>query len=123
MPKPYPMELRERVVTAWMEGGSTQREVADRFVVGLPTVGRWVARQRETGSVKPSAMGGAHRPYVVDEAGGALILEMLECVPDRTLPEICEAYAGATGVKVSPQTMSDTVRRIGLTRKRGLFGG
>jgi hypothetical protein len=31
-------------------------------------------------------------------------------------------YGDRTGVTVSPQTMSDTVRRLGYTRKKGPYG-
>lgn len=120
MPKPYAMELRERVVSA-VDGGMTQDEAAEVFSVGLKTVNRWVARRRETGSIRPSPMGGAHRACIVDEPGAALIRDILECVPDSTLRELCLWYESERGVRVSPQTMSDTVRRLNLTRKRGLF--
>ena len=123
MPHPYAQELRERVVKAWQEGELTQKEVAERFSVGQQTVVRWVARLRRTGSLDPGQMGGARRPYVVDEDGAVVIRSLLDCVPDMTLPEVCSAYEEARGVRVSPQTMSDTVRRLGYTRKRGPSAG
>ena len=123
MPQPYPKELRERVVNTWLEGTATQEEVAERFCVGLQTVVRWVGRLRTTGSLDPSPMGGARRPYVVDEAGLAMVREIIECVPEITLPELCTAYQEERGVRVSPQTMSDTVRRTGLTKKKRSSAG
>lgn len=123
MPQAYPRELRERVVNAWKAGGLTQKEVAERFSVGQQTVVRWVARLRKTGSVDPAPMGGARRPHVVDEAGAVLVRSLLDCVPDMTLPELCAVYDESRGVRVSPQTMSDSVRRLGYTRKRGSSAG
>ena len=123
MPHPYPKELRERVVNAWNAGGVTQKEVAERFEVGQQTVVRWVSRLRRTGSLAPAISGGARRPYVVDEAGAEVIRGVLDCILDTTLPELCALYEESTGVRVSPQTMSDTVRRLGYTRKRGFSGG
>ena len=123
MPGPYPKELRERVIEAWLAGGSTQAEIAKRFMVGQQTVVRWVGRHRATGSVAPEPMGGAHRPYVVDEAGAAIIRDVLDCVPDTTLSELCELYEESRGIRVSSQTMSDTVRRLGYTQKKGSSGG
>lgn len=119
MPAPYPKELRERVVNAWLTGGNTQKEIADRFSVGQQTVVRWVGRLRRTGSVDPFPSGGARRPYVVDEEGAVMVRGFLDCLLDTTLPELCAAYEESQGVIVSPQTMSDTVRRLGYTRKRG----
>lgn len=121
MPEPHPMALRERAVAAWTNGEGSQREIAKRFSIGLASLGRWISLKRETGTLEPLPMGGAHRPYVVDKVGEAIILGIFKQAPDRTLPEVCEAYKEATGITVSPQTMSDTVRRIGLTRKKGLF--
>lgn len=123
MPRPYPKELRERVVNAWLEGALSQREVAERFSVGQQTVVRWVGRRRATGSVEPAPMGGARRPYAVDEDGAVLIRDIIDCVLDITLPELCAAYEEARGVTISPQTMSDTVRRLGYTKKKPSSGG
>ena len=122
MPAAYPKELRDRVLSAWKQGDATQLKIAQRFDVANQTVVRWVALFRRTGSVAPAAMGGANRPYMVDEDGAALVRGILDCNLDTTLPEICAAYEEARGVRVSPQTMSDTVRRLGYTRKRGSSG-
>jgi len=113
------MELRERVINAWKKGDATQLEIAKRFDLGSQTVVRWLSRFRRTGSVEPSAMGGARRAYIVDEEGATLVREILDCNLDSTLPEVCALYEEVRGVRVSPQTMSDTVRRLGYTRKRG----
>lgn len=119
MPAPYPKELRTRVLKAWLNGEGSNKELAVRFMIGKATVDRWISRYRRTGSVEPDPMGGARRPYVVDEQGGQVILDVLDSVPDCTLAELCEMYFESRGVRVSPQTMSDTVRRLGYTRKRG----
>lgn len=121
MPRPYSMDLRERVVNACKEGGSAQREVAERFGVGLQTVVRWVGRERRTGSVAPSPMGGGRHSHLVDEAGATLLRDILDCVPDTTLRDLSEVYEESRGVRISTQTMSDTVRRLGYTRKKGSF--
>lgn len=119
MAKPYPIELRERVVDAWLKGDLTQEEVAKRFSVCSQSVVRWVGRLRATGTAALAAMGGAHRPYQVDPAGAEILCGIIDCLPDSTLPELCSIYLERTGIVVSPQTLSDTVRRLGYTRKRG----
>ena len=60
MPKPYSMDLRERVVSA-VDGGLSRREAASRFGVGVSTAIGWVRRFRETGSVAPGQMGATSR--------------------------------------------------------------
>lgn len=123
MPKPHSVELRERVLKARKEEGETQASAARRFMVGVATVARWESRYRETGSVERASMGGAHRRHVVDQEGEQMIRGALDGAPDSTLPDLCGMYLELRGVVVSPQTMSDTVRRLGYTRKRGSSGG
>lgn len=119
MPRAYPKELRERVVQAWEDGEGSFKILGKRFKVGEATVDRWVALKRETGSVEPRKAGGARRAYKVDAVGEQFIRETLEALPDSTHPELCAAYLEVFDVVISPQTMSDTVRRLGYTRKRG----
>lgn len=64
MPKPYSMDLRERVVAAVETGGLSRRQAAAQFHVAPSTVGNWVGRVRQTGSVAPGQMGG-HRPRTI----------------------------------------------------------
>ena len=47
--KPYSQDLRERVIKA-IDDGHTRGEVAMLFDIGIATVGRYVKRQRRTGS-------------------------------------------------------------------------
>jgi len=118
--RPYPRELRERVVSAYEGGEGSFAELGRRFMIGEATVNRWVSIKRRSGDVAPKPMGGS-RGFLVDEEGERLIRTMLEGVPDLTLVEVCEAYWEQRSVAISPQTMSDTVRRLGFIRKRGSF--
>lgn len=122
MPSPYPKELRTRVIAAWRAGSGSMKAIGERFDVAERTVARWVVRVSERGSVDPLPSGGQRRPFVVDAAGADYIRETLHLIPDLTLPELCDLYLQCRGVTVSPQTMSDTVRRLGYTRKKGLSG-
>lgn len=119
MPAPHPVALRKRVVEAWEDGEGSFESLAERFKVGEASVNRWVSLKRRTGEVVPMPMGGNRRKHIVDEKGEAFLLDILREVADSTLVELCAAYLDEFDVVVSPQTMSDTVRRLGLTRKRG----
>ena len=57
MGKPYSDDLRERVVAA-IESGHTREEVAELYNMALSTVGGFIKRKRETGSVSPGKFGG-----------------------------------------------------------------
>jgi transposase len=63
-------------------------------------------------------MGGAHRPLKVDAEGQQFLRDTLAALPDSTLPELSAAYEEVFEIKVSPQTLSDTVRRMGYTKKK-----
>lgn len=123
MPSPHPDALRERVVAAYEAGEGSYKEIAERFSVGEASVSRWLRLARENGSVAPSPMGGSRRPFVVGPEHEGTLRELIDCNLDCTLKELSEAFKAATGITVSQQTMSDTVRRLGYTRKRGLSAG
>ncbi|PNJ91652.1 helix-turn-helix domain-containing protein, partial [Cylindrospermopsis raciborskii] len=53
MPKPYSIDLRNRVIVAWVAQEGSQRQLAERFKVSLSFVRNLVRRYRETGQVEP----------------------------------------------------------------------
>src|SRR5258708_40269684 len=57
MGKPYSDDLRERVVAA-IEAGHSRVKVAELYNMALSTVGGFIKRKRETGSVSPDKLGG-----------------------------------------------------------------
>jgi transposase len=115
------MPLRERVVSAWENGEGSFAELGLRFQVGEASVNRWVSQKRRTGRLEPKPMGGSHRKRLVDEKGEAFLREAIQEKADHTLIELCEKYLDKFDVVVPPQTMSRTVQRLGVTRKRGSF--
>lgn len=119
MAKPYPIELRERVIAAYENGEGSFRELGERFLVGEATVNRWVSRKRRTGTVAASAMGGRRRAFAVDAKGEAFIEWVLAEVPDSSAVELVAAYQEEFGVSVSQSSMKRTLHRLGYTRKRG----
>jgi transposase len=121
VPKPYPKELRERVVAAYHRNEGTYEALALRFSVGPATVDRWLARFRRSGTIEPSAMGGARRERKVDAAGEKFIADVLAEVPDTSMDELAEAYRDEFGVSMHKATMARSVGRMGYTRKRGVY--
>src|SRR5258708_15264961 len=57
MGKPYSDDLRERVVAS-IEAGHSRMKVAELYNMALSTVGGFIKRKRETGSVSPDKFGG-----------------------------------------------------------------
>ncbi|OBU77498.1 helix-turn-helix domain-containing protein [Cylindrospermopsis raciborskii S07] len=62
MPKPYSIDLRNRVIVAWVAQEGSQRQLAERFKVSLSFVRNLVRRYRETGQVEPKQCGGYEKP-------------------------------------------------------------
>ena len=121
MPGPHPLALRERVVEAYENGEGTILELARRFKVGEASVNRWLSRKRKTGSVEPSAMGGARRPRIIQDEGEKFLEQVLQDVPDSTLAELTLAYQEEFGVSVSAETVRKALKNMGYTKKKANF--
>lgn len=111
----YSLDLRQRIIVA-LEAGQPVGEVASRFAVSSRTVRRYRQRWRDEGSV--SARTSPGRPPLIlpeqHEALRALVLAM----PDATLSDYCQHWAGATGVVVSEATLCRVLQNLELTRKK-----
>ena len=87
MGKPYSDDLRERVVAA-IEAGQTRVKVAKLYNMALSTVGGFIKRKRETGSVSPDKFGG-YKTFTLEPYTGQ-VKELVAEQPDRELaPLFC----------------------------------
>ena len=73
MPSALSVDQRERVV----EAGSSRRQAAERFGVGMASAIRWRARFRDEGEIAPKPAGGDRSPPALEaHAGRAWISAM-----------------------------------------------
>ena len=86
MPRPYSIDLRERVIGAVAEGQSV-RAVGEIFAVSPSFVAKLAQRWRRSGSIDPLKSGGDRRSGAV-EAQLDWLLQTIEATPDLTLREI-----------------------------------
>jgi transposase len=114
MVRPYSNDLRERAVSAVVQGQST-RAVAEQFGVAVSSVVKWSRRYRQTGSVAPGKMGG-HRKRVL-EPHRAFIAERMAQTPHLTIHGLKDELV-ARGVKVSHNAVWEFLRREGLRFKK-----
>jgi transposase len=114
MGKPYSDDLRERVVAA-IESGDTREEVAELYNMALSTVGGFIKRKRETGSVSPDKFGG-YKTFSL-EPHTDLVRELVAQQPDRTLAELRDRLAKEQ-VTVSQSAISRFLHHINLTFKK-----
>jgi transposase len=117
MGKPYSNDLRERVVAA-IEAGHTRKEVADLFSLALSTIGGFIKRKRETGSVRPDKFGG-YKTFSL-EPHADLVKEFVAEQPDITLAEL-QVRLAKENVKVSHSAISRFLHHIKLTFKKRLY--
>lgn len=114
MPKAYSMDLRERVA-AEREDGMTTSEAAEAFDCCPAWVRRLMQRQRETGTLAPIQRKAPDQRKLNDDDRHQ-IREFLAKKPDATLAELAEHL----GNKVSQSTVSRTLAKMDLPRKKSL---
>ncbi len=113
--KPYPIELRERVVASVVKEGLSRNQAAERFGVGVSTAIRWVRRFLKTGSVAPSKIGGYRQKSIKGEDREWLLTRMKE--KDFTLRGLVAELA-ERGLKVDYKTMWNFVHAEKLSFKK-----
>ncbi|MCB9683338.1 MAG: transposase [Alphaproteobacteria bacterium] len=117
MPKALSLDLRTRVVQAYLNGTETQQQVADRFGVGVASLVRWLRLQRESGSLKPRPSDGAPAPKL--DANGLQVLAGLVAEQnDLTNAEYAMQLEDLLGITVSRSTVIRAFKRLGYTRKK-----
>lgn len=119
MPRPYSIDLRERVVSAVEEGGMSRRGAAAHFGVGVSTVIKWVRRFHRTGSVEPDQMGG-YRPVLLAAHRDFVHARFAE-KPELTLRGLQQDLADQ-GVKISYGAIWDFVHAEDLSFKKNRGG-
>lgn len=114
MPRPYSLDLRERVVGA-VEQGRSCRSVAELFDVSVSSVVKWSQRARESGSPAAKPMGSKLKRKLLDER--EWIVGRLSEVPDITLRALV-AELQARGVEASYGSLWRLLRDEGISFKK-----
>ena len=114
MTRPYSIDLRKRAV-ALVEGGQSRHQVAKLFQVGVSSVIRWCARQRDSGTCAAKPMGGHRRPILLTERDW--LLTRLSVAPDLTVRGLLREL-GDRGVNVSYGALWAFLAAEGLTFKK-----
>jgi transposase len=115
MGRPYSLDLRERVIAA-IEGGTSTRQAAARFSIGIATAGAWARLKRATGEVAPAKQG-KPKGSVLDEHA-EFIVALIEEAPDITLKEIAERLEEDRGMRVVSTAVWKFLDRHDLTHKK-----
>src|ERR1700691_5201597 len=115
MPKPYSIDLRERVVS-YVEAGHSRRGAAAHFSVSASFVVNFIRAFGERGGVAPKALGGWRHSKL--DPHRVFILRRVAEKDDITMPELAAELLAASGVKADPASLSHWLIRNGLSFKK-----
>lgn len=115
--KPISNDLRARIVEVYEEGQLSYAKVAERFRVSEGSVKNFVKQWRETRTIvpKPAANG---KTFLIDATGEDVLRGLIEGKTDLSQMELREQLAEETGCLVSQPTISRTLQRLNVTRKK-----
>ena len=119
MPQALSNDLRERVV-AFVEAGNSCNEAARHFDTSVSFAVNLMALFRETGSVKPRAVGGRRHGKL--DAAGEFLVGFVNRKPDVTMPELAAALLAEEDLKAAPQSLSRWLIKKGFSFKKNAAG-
>ncbi len=115
----YSEDLRQKVVQA-LGRGISKSQAARLFGVSLSSVKRYAKLAREGSSLSPKKGGG--RPPKVDEDATKLLEEDVKERPAITVSNRRCFLEHITGKSLSDSTVRRLLKRLGFSRKKGLWG-
>ncbi len=114
----YSEDLRKKIIEA-LRRGMGKSEAARTFSVSLSSVKRYAKMADEGRSLAPKKRPGS-KPKTGQDARRLLEADLKER-PTATLSERREFLERVCGVGVSESTVSRLLKRMGVTRKKGLW--
>jgi transposase len=115
--RPHSADLRQRIVTLYEQGEGSIRQLAQRFQVSQESVRLLLKQYRSTGSIDPKPYVGGPQPQL-QASHHEVLRELVEADNDATLVQLAERLGERTEVYVSGSTISRTLSKLGITRKK-----
>ena len=115
MPKPYSLDLRERVVS-YVEAGHSRRAAGAHFRVSPSFVINLMTAFRQRGAITPKALGGWRHSKL--DPHRVFILRRVAEKDDISMPELAGELQAASGVTADPASLSRWLIRNGLSFKK-----
>lgn len=113
----YHIDLRDRVVAAYLRGEGSYAEVAARYEIARNSVVNWVHLYRSTGRAAPRPHGGGV-PATLSGDRLHTLCQLVGERPDATLAEYHQAIEQECQIETSRSAVSRALARAKLTRKR-----
>ena len=118
--KAYSEDLRKKVVEAVEQRGTSKSEAARLFSISLSSVKRYTRLASRGEALTPRKGGG--RPPKADELTRKLLEEDIRARPAATVQERRHFLRTMAGKSLSEPTLRRLLRRMGFSRKKGLWG-
>ena len=115
--KPYPLELRQRIVEAVDSQLSTIEEIAGIFQVHSSYVYKLLRQRRNTHDLAPLPHGGGANAKL-ESADREVLIDLVGKQPDATLAELREGIKRRKRIRVSVSTVWRWLEALALTRKK-----
>jgi transposase len=118
--KAYSEDLRQKVVQAVHQRGTSKSQAARLFGISLSSVKRYTTLADRGESLTPRRGGG--RPPIADETTRRLLEEDIRTRPTATVKERRHFLESFAGKSLSESTLRRLLKRMGFSRKKGLWG-
>ena len=118
--KAYSEDLRKKVVEAVEQRGTSKSEAARLFGISLSSVKRYTRLAYRGESLTPRKGGG--RPPKADQMTRKLLEEDIRTRPAATVEERRRFLMRFAGKSLSEPTLRRLLKRMGFSRKKGLWG-
>ncbi len=115
--QPYSLDLRQKIVDVYIEGKTSQRQIAKQFRVAYSFVRKLIKRHRETGEIAPKQRT-EQTPTKLSVEQLAILGTIVESNNDATLAELCDLLGQQVGVRIGVSTMFRMLEKLNLTLKK-----
>jgi transposase len=117
--KAYSLDLRQKIVDTYLEGGISQRQLAERFCVTLSFIEKLLKQYRETGNIAPKVRIQQTAPKL-NEQQLNILQEIVQANNDATLSEIREHLKDKTGITIAVSTVDRMLRKLSISLKKNI---
>jgi transposase len=115
----YSLDIRERIVSCWQQGEG-KSSIAERFMVSLSSVKRYIKRFEIYGHVRPTIQG--RMQGKITKRLRKRLARQVEEYPDYTLAQHAQLWYEKYRKNLSESCLSRAFRRMGITRKKKTVG-
>ena len=120
--QPYSLDLRQKIIETYVEGKTSQRQIAKQFRVSDSFVRKLTKQYREAATIHPKTRI-EQTPTKLNADQLTTLKKLVEENNDATLAELRDLLEQEVGVWVSVTTMFRMLQKLNLTLKKNTTSG